>query len=70
MSMQCQLYASPFQRYSPLSKDPPVSLTQDLPPGLHATVLLLGCGDARNILYTIFCEQDHGETRLTALFNP
>lgn len=32
------------------------SLTEDLPQGVDADILLLGCGDARHILYTLFAE--------------
>ncbi|KZF19547.1 hypothetical protein L228DRAFT_224753 [Xylona heveae TC161] len=40
----------------PLGNTPAVCLTQDLPPGTSADVLLLGCGDARNVLFTIYSE--------------
>lgn len=33
-----------------------VSLTADLSPEEPARILLLGCGDPRNVLYTIFTE--------------
>ncbi|KAG7294098.1 hypothetical protein NEMBOFW57_004161 [Staphylotrichum longicolle] len=33
------------------------SLTEDLPQGADADILLLGCGDARHILYTLFAEK-------------
>jgi hypothetical protein len=33
------------------------SLTEDLPQGIDADILLLGCGDARHILYTLFVEK-------------
>jgi hypothetical protein len=39
---------------------PATSFTQDLPPGLPADCLLLGCGDPRNILFTICYEEDNG----------
>ncbi|KAI0053737.1 hypothetical protein FA95DRAFT_1481088 [Auriscalpium vulgare] len=32
----------------------PVCLTQDIPPEEPASVLLLGCGDPRNILFTVY----------------
>ena len=38
--------------FYPLGNTPPACLTQDLPQELDADVLLLGCGDARNILFT------------------
>ena len=37
-----------------------VSLTQDLPPGKQANCLVLGNGDARNILFTLFNDQNNG----------
>jgi hypothetical protein len=46
------------------SFDPAVSLTEDLPQGVDADILLLGCGDARNILYTSFVEQGLPERKL------
>ena len=59
--MQSPIYADPFTTWRPLSMRPAWSLTQDLPPGERADVLLLGCGDPQNILFTIFCEEDNGE---------
>ena len=44
--------ASPTQFFYPLGNTPAVCLIQDLPPELDADILLLGCGDARNVLYT------------------
>ncbi|KAJ9653116.1 hypothetical protein H2198_007666 [Neophaeococcomyces mojaviensis] len=44
--------------FYPLGNTPPVSLTQDLPFGKDADVLLLGCGDARNILFTCFTDPE------------
>nr|XP_018905173.1 PREDICTED: uncharacterized protein LOC109035832 isoform X2 [Bemisia tabaci] len=42
--------------YYPLGNTPPVSLAQDLPPEQDADILLLGCGDARNILFSCFVD--------------
>lgn len=42
--------------FYPLGNTPPVSLTQDVPFGQNADILLLGCGDARNILFTCFVD--------------
>ena len=39
--------------FYPLGNTPAVSLTQDLNPEQDAKILLLGCGDARNILFTV-----------------
>ncbi|KAI0818478.1 hypothetical protein BC628DRAFT_1424076 [Trametes gibbosa] len=42
--------------FYPIGNTPAVSFTRDLPPDVPAHILLLPCGDARNVLYTIFCE--------------
>lgn len=47
--------------FYPIGNTSAVSLTRDLPPEEPANILLLGCGDPRNVLYTIFCEPKHGE---------
>ncbi|KAK4122017.1 hypothetical protein N657DRAFT_576867 [Parathielavia appendiculata] len=46
------------------SFDPAVSLTEDLPQGVDADILLLGCGDARHILYTLFFDKGLPERKL------
>ncbi|KAF1944977.1 hypothetical protein EJ02DRAFT_509908 [Clathrospora elynae] len=43
---------SPF--FYPAGNTPAVCLTQSLPPDQDAALLLLGCGDVRNILFTIY----------------
>lgn len=40
--------------FYPLGNTPAVCLTQDLPREQDANVLLLGCGDVRNILFTSY----------------
>lgn len=42
--------------FYPIGNTPAVYLTQDLPPGQLADVLLLGCGDVRNVLYTVYAD--------------
>ncbi|KAA1466961.1 hypothetical protein DENSPDRAFT_862780 [Dentipellis sp. KUC8613] len=42
--------------FYPFGNTSATCLTRDLPPETSAAVLLLGCGDPRNILFTIFCE--------------
>ncbi|EPQ57659.1 hypothetical protein GLOTRDRAFT_128016 [Gloeophyllum trabeum ATCC 11539] len=42
--------------FYPIGNTPAVCLTQDLPPGQSADVLLLGCGDVRNVLYTVYAD--------------
>jgi hypothetical protein len=38
----------------PAGNTPAVCLSQSLPPEQDGTLLLLGCGDVRNILFTIY----------------
>ncbi|KAJ8130454.1 hypothetical protein O1611_g3175 [Lasiodiplodia mahajangana] len=38
--------------FYPIGNTPAVSLTQSLPPDASADILLLGCGDVRNMLFT------------------
>jgi len=40
--------------FYPIGNTSPVCLTQALAPEESANVLLLGCGDPRSILYTIY----------------
>jgi hypothetical protein len=39
-----------------IGNTPAVCLTGELPPEEAAHILLLGCGDARNILYTVYAD--------------
>ncbi|TLD23743.1 hypothetical protein PspLS_06944 [Pyricularia sp. CBS 133598] len=41
-----------------LGNTPAVNLARNVPPGIDADILLLGCGDVRNILYTAYANQD------------
>ncbi|TFY71510.1 hypothetical protein EVG20_g1501 [Dentipellis fragilis] len=42
--------------FYPIGNTPAVCLTRDVAPEENASILLLGCGDPRNVLYSIFCE--------------
>ena len=42
--------------FYPLGNTPAVCLTQHLSPEEPARILCLGCGDARNVLFTGHCE--------------
>ncbi|KIN92918.1 hypothetical protein M404DRAFT_91962, partial [Pisolithus tinctorius Marx 270] len=42
--------------FYPLGNTSAVCLTEDLPPERKADVLLLGCGDPRHILYTVYAD--------------
>ncbi|VDC05359.1 unnamed protein product [Peniophora sp. CBMAI 1063] len=46
--------------FYPFGNTSAVCLTRDLPPREPASLLLLGCGDPRNVLYTVFCEAARG----------
>ncbi|KAJ7356563.1 hypothetical protein DFH08DRAFT_1047221, partial [Mycena albidolilacea] len=48
--------------YYPIGNTSAVSLLRDIAPEEPADLLLLGCGDPRNVLYSIFCEA-HGSNR-------
>lgn len=50
------------QYFYPLGNTPAVCLTQDLPPEINADILLLGCGDVRNVLYTAFADARPGKS--------
>lgn len=49
---------APF--FYPVGNTPAVHLTRGLPPKQAADVLLLGCGDVRNLLFTLYLDQDSG----------
>ncbi|KAI8964172.1 hypothetical protein F5Y11DRAFT_316828 [Daldinia sp. FL1419] len=46
-----------FTQFYPIGNTPAVSLTRSLPQGVDADILLLGCGDVRNILFTAYSER-------------
>lgn len=49
-------YANLWAHWYPIGNTPAVCLTQGLPPESKADILLLGCGDVRNILFTVHCD--------------
>ena len=51
MSYPVLWWKTPF--FYPIGNTPPVCLTRDLAPEENAQILLLGCGDPRNILHTV-----------------
>jgi len=51
--------------FYPIGNTAPSCFTRDLPPETDADILLLGCGDARSILYTI--HSDHGACKSALL---
>ncbi|AEO58629.1 hypothetical protein MYCTH_95272 [Thermothelomyces thermophilus ATCC 42464] len=46
-------YANLWVHFYPIGNTPAVFLTQGLPPEKDANILLLGCGDVRNIFFTV-----------------
>jgi hypothetical protein len=46
-----------------LGNTPAVNLVRDLPQGSDADILLLGCGDVRNILFTAYALEGLREFR-------
>ncbi|KAI1464937.1 uncharacterized protein F4812DRAFT_462259 [Daldinia caldariorum] len=46
-----------FTQFYPIGNTPAASLTRGLPQGLDADILLLGCGDVRDILFTAYSER-------------
>ncbi|KAJ7652134.1 hypothetical protein DFH06DRAFT_1094388 [Mycena polygramma] len=48
--------------FYPIGNTSAVSLLRDIAPEEPANLLLLGCGDPRNVLYSIYCET-HGSDR-------
>ncbi|KAF5333146.1 hypothetical protein D9611_002815 [Ephemerocybe angulata] len=46
----------PKSFFYPIGNTPATSLTEYIPPDVDAKVLVLGCGDFRNTLYTIFSD--------------
>ena len=59
------LYVLPNRFFYAIGNTPAVSLLSHQPPGkTPAECLLLGCGDPRNVLYTVFCNENGTETRI------
>ncbi|KAL1946423.1 hypothetical protein VTO73DRAFT_15550 [Trametes versicolor] len=50
--------------FYPIGNTPAVCLTRDLAPEESADVVLLGCGDPRHVLYTVFSEPDASPRKL------
>jgi Domain of unknown function (DUF4470) len=54
-------HIEPLSYFYAAGNTPAVCLTQSVAPGQDATVLLLGCGDARNILFTTYSRSALGK---------
>lgn len=63
MAMFYPVDRSPIEPFAPLRLEPPSSLTQDYPPDKDVNCLLLGCGDAQSILFTIYGDENKGIPR-------
>ncbi|KAJ7575991.1 hypothetical protein C8J56DRAFT_837778 [Mycena floridula] len=50
--------------FYPIGNTAAVCLTRDIAPEEDAKLLLLGCGDPRNVLYTIYSEPENSERKL------
>ncbi|PIL27075.1 hypothetical protein GSI_10214 [Ganoderma sinense ZZ0214-1] len=55
---RCTVFPAQYD-FWPIGNTSPVYLTRDLPPDVPTSILLLPCGDPRNIFYTVFCEKTH-----------
>jgi len=54
--------------FYPTGNTPAVNLLRDIPPSDNkkednVNLLLLACGDPRNIFFSLWCEQGHGRFR-------
>ncbi|KAL9945975.1 hypothetical protein D7B24_000395 [Verticillium nonalfalfae] len=49
--------ASATVQFYPIGNTPAISLTRAIPQGQDANILLAGCGDARNILFTAYMQE-------------
>ncbi|KAM0277275.1 hypothetical protein ACHAQH_005934 [Verticillium albo-atrum] len=49
--------ASATTQFYPIGNTPAINLTRDIPEGRDANILLLGCGDVRNILFTAYMQE-------------
>jgi len=47
--------------FYPVGNTSAVHLTRNLPRKQTAQILLLGCGDVRNIVFTVYMDQDSGK---------
>jgi Domain of unknown function (DUF4470) len=58
MAMLHAVDVGPLQWFFPMGTSSAVSLTHELPPGRPARGLLLGNGDLRNLLFTLYNDQN------------
>jgi hypothetical protein len=60
MAMLYPIDETPRANFVPFSSRSVTSLTQDVPPNKNVNCLLLGCGDPRSILLTVFGDEHTG----------
>jgi Domain of unknown function (DUF4470) len=58
--MYTPVYVDIVTFFYPIGNTPAVQLTRDLSYEEPADILTLGCGDVRNVLFTIYADQDSG----------
>ncbi|OJJ43643.1 hypothetical protein ASPZODRAFT_74025 [Penicilliopsis zonata CBS 506.65] len=59
-----QLHIQPTRYFYAVGNTPAVCLTQSCPPDHDAALLLLGCGDARSVLFTAYADPGAGKRNL------
>ena len=62
LAMALSLYWPGRYFFYPIGNTSAVDLTRDISPDAPADLLLNPVGDARNVLYTLYCQDDHGES--------
>lgn len=65
---QAVSYPSQNVPFYPIGNTSAVLLTETLTPEEPADLLLLGCGDPRNILFTVYNEADDGKQAKSSAF--
>jgi hypothetical protein len=55
--------------FYPVGNTSAVHLTRNLPQEQTARILLLGCGDVRNIVFTVYMDQDSGKQIPPSVFD-
>jgi len=55
--------------FYPVGNTSAVHLTRNLPREQTARILLLGCGDIRNIVFTVYMDQDSGKQIPPGIFD-
>jgi hypothetical protein len=56
----CAVVVDSVTYFYPIGNTSAVHLTRNLPRNRRAEILLLGCGDIRNIVFTVYMDQGSG----------